>query len=236
LCSFVLIATFQEYFRRVIHFRQLDFELAMFQMLYLVISPKTVYRNVKLHKQTKNQWARDDPAFVLFLVALLFVASASYAIAFFSSFLNILWLILWTIFIDFFAWGFLFSTLTWLLCNAFLRVPPSPHLIDQKVEWLYAWDIHCNAFFLTFLTLYFGQFVLLPLLYRDGFLASLFANILYFISAVFYFYISFLGYQALPFLERTERLLIPIVVAFFACLIATFTGINLTVLVMNFYF
>lgn len=37
-------------------------------LLQLVVSPKTAYRHVSYHKQTRDQWSRDDPAFTGALV------------------------------------------------------------------------------------------------------------------------------------------------------------------------
>jgi len=59
-----------KFFKRMVKFRQMDFEVAIEQMIYLLIAPKTVYRKVYYHRQTKGQWARDDPAF--FCVNLFF--------------------------------------------------------------------------------------------------------------------------------------------------------------------
>lgn len=56
-----------KYMRRLLHFRQMDFEFALWQMLYLFTSPQRVYRNFHYRKQTKDQWARDDPAFLVLL-------------------------------------------------------------------------------------------------------------------------------------------------------------------------
>lgn len=56
-----------KYLRRLLHFRQMDFEFAVWQMLYLFTSPQRVYRNFHYRKQTKDQWARDDPAFLALL-------------------------------------------------------------------------------------------------------------------------------------------------------------------------
>lgn len=39
------------------------------------------YRHTSYHKQTKNQWARDDPAFFVVTCFLLTVASLAYCIA-----------------------------------------------------------------------------------------------------------------------------------------------------------
>ncbi|OWK10618.1 UNC50, partial [Cervus elaphus hippelaphus] len=48
-----------KYLRRLFRFRQMDFEFAAWQMLYLFTSPQRVYRNFHYRKQTKDQWARD---------------------------------------------------------------------------------------------------------------------------------------------------------------------------------
>lgn len=56
-----------KYLRRLFRFRQMDFEFAGWQMLYLFTSPQRVYRNFHYRKQTKDQWARDDPAFLVLL-------------------------------------------------------------------------------------------------------------------------------------------------------------------------
>ncbi|VDP53512.1 unnamed protein product [Soboliphyme baturini] len=60
------------FFKRLINFHQMDFEFAFWQMLYLLVAPKKVYRNFMYRKRTKDQWARDDPAFLLILSAALF--------------------------------------------------------------------------------------------------------------------------------------------------------------------
>ena len=71
-------------------------------MLQLCISPKTAcapdeqlshsaevlaeracvcrYRHTSYHKQTKNQWARDDPAYVIICCCLVALAGTSYCV------------------------------------------------------------------------------------------------------------------------------------------------------------
>ena len=56
-----------KYLRRLLHVKQMDFDFAIWQMLYLFTSPQRVYRNFHYRKQTKDQWARDDPAFLVLL-------------------------------------------------------------------------------------------------------------------------------------------------------------------------
>ena len=49
-------------------------------MRQLCTSPKTVYRHTSYHKQTKNHWARDDPAFVVVCCALVAVTAVAYCL------------------------------------------------------------------------------------------------------------------------------------------------------------
>lgn len=49
-------------------------------MMQLLTSPKTAYRHTSYHKQTKNQWARDDPAFVVLCASLVALAATAYCV------------------------------------------------------------------------------------------------------------------------------------------------------------
>ena len=73
LCPNISVTKRWKYFRRILKYRQMDFEFALWQMLYLFISPSKVYRNLEYHKHTKHQWARDDPAFLVLLSTWLSV-------------------------------------------------------------------------------------------------------------------------------------------------------------------
>ena len=63
------------------------------------------------------------------------------------------------------------------------------------VEWLYAFDIHCNGFFPLFALLFVAQFLLCPLLLRPSFVAAALADSLYCFAFSYYWYITFLGYN-----------------------------------------
>ena len=64
--------------------------------------------------ETKNQWARDDPAFVAILIFFMGMASLSYAIAFQAeSFFGIIRTMMWSIIVDFLLVGALIATLNW---------------------------------------------------------------------------------------------------------------------------
>lgn len=46
------VAKLNRYFRRLIRFRQMDFEFALWQMIYLLIKPQKVYRNFMYRKRS----------------------------------------------------------------------------------------------------------------------------------------------------------------------------------------
>mmetsp|Transcript_57125 Transcript_57125/g.180812 ORF Transcript_57125/g.180812 Transcript_57125/m.180812 type:complete len:255 (+) Transcript_57125:132-896(+) len=199
------------YLRRIVKYRQMDFEATGWLMLNLCLSPKTAYRHTTYHKQTKNQWARDDPAFVVICCALVAIAATAYCVAFGNGLWHSLLTVASAVLVDFLLLGCALATACWLLANKYLRgASLHGHTIDQRVEWLYAFDVHCNAYFPMFLALYVLQYFLSPILLAPGFIPALLSNLLYGAALSYYHYVNFLGYNALPFLEHTELFLYPI--------------------------
>jgi len=142
-----------------------------------------------------------------------------------------------TIFIDFLTVGIIIATFGWWISNKYLRVQ-GIHSVEQQVEWMYAFDIHCNSFFPFFLILYVLQYFCLPFLLSESFLATLFANSLYAFAFGYYLHLTFLGYNALPFLEnnRTVFFLCPIGFIAVAYLLSLLFRFNMCIFVMNAYF
>jgi len=209
-----------EYTRRVFRLGELDFDYAFWQAFNLCLSPSRVYRNTKYHRQTKNQWARDDPAFLLIILYLVVLIDLAYLVCFQVAFFSILGYLL----VDVIYFLFVSCLLTfafWLFCNRFLRLPG--RAADVQVEWLYAFDVHCNGFLLFALVNYVLRYVFLPFMYNKSRIALFFSNTLYFASTCCYLYITFLGYDILPFLRRTHYLLylvLPIAVWFLSFTLA----------------
>lgn len=194
----------------------MDLDATFYQMVTLCVQPSKVYKSAYYRKQTKNRWARDDPAFAVIQLAFLLVATLSWSIAFhtakFSSYLSLLF---HAVIVEWLGFGIVIATACWWLSNHALRLRGSQGIgdtffVEQRVEWQYAFDIHCNAFFVLFLFLYILQFLLAPLLLSPSFAALFLANLLYALAWGTYVYITFLGYMALPFLHRTERFLLPL--------------------------
>ncbi|THU59180.1 hypothetical protein C4D60_Mb03t22270 [Musa balbisiana] len=107
--------------------------------------------------------------------------------------------------------GTILATCCWFLTNTYMREEtPSSHAVEQRVEWLYAFDVHCNSFFPAFVLLYVIQYFVSPLLVAHGFFPMLVSNLLFMVAISYYHYLNFLGYDVLPFLDKTTFFLYPI--------------------------
>ncbi|KAJ6777236.1 PROTEIN UNC-50-like protein [Salix koriyanagi] len=229
--------TFPQYLRRIIKWQQMDIEYTFWQMLYLCTSPKVVYQHTKFHKQTKNQWARDDPAFVVISSLLLAVATLAYCAAYDHSAGHAVFVVISVVLFHFLITGAGLATCCWLLTNAYLREEaPNSHVVEQRVEWLYAFDVHCNSFFPMFVMLYVFHYFLSPVLVAHGFIPVLLSNLLFMVAASYYHYLNFLGYYVLPFLERTAFFLYPIGFVIVLSPILILSGFNPSRYFMNVYF
>ncbi|PNH03270.1 Protein unc-50 [Tetrabaena socialis] len=202
------------YIRRLLKPKQWDLEYTFWLMMQLCFSPKTAYRHTAYHKQTKNQWARDDPAFIVVCCALVACASLAYCVTFGDTVWHTLMTVLSAVLVDFLVLGVAVATACWL----------------------YAFDVHCNSYFPLFLLLYVLQFLLCPVLLWRSYLSSALSNALYVIALSVYHYMNFLGYGSLPFLERTEVFLWPIGVMLLLLPFAVLSGFNPSIFTLSVYF
>ncbi|KZT18939.1 UNC-50-like protein [Neolentinus lepideus HHB14362 ss-1] len=223
-------------FRRLLRFHQMDFELAAWQLTYLCLAPKRVYRNVYFHKQTKNTWARDDPAILILLSACLVVAAIAWSVVYSFGVLDAIRLAFLMIFRDYLLIGIINATILWFTANRLLLSPPShTSLTDTAVEWAYAFDVHTNAFFPLYLTLYLAQLFLVPIVLRANWVCLWVGNTLYLAAFAQYIYGVYLGLSALPFLVRSELLLSPLL-PLFTGYIVSLLGFNVAKHVLTAYF
>ncbi|PPQ72386.1 hypothetical protein CVT26_006746 [Gymnopilus dilepis] len=223
-------------FRRLHRFQQMDFELAAWQLTYLCLAPRRVYRNVYFHKQTKNTWARDDPAILVLIAACLSVAAIAWGVVYSYSLTEMLSLAAFMILRDFLLSGVIVATIIWFTANRLLLSPLSHSTpADSQVEWAYAFDVHTNAFFPLFLTLYLAQLFLLPIILKDYWVCLWIGNTLYLAAFTQYTYGLYLGLNALPFLVRSELLLSPLL-PLFTAYIVSLLGFNVPQHVLAAYF
>ncbi|XP_047104337.1 protein unc-50 homolog A [Schistocerca piceifrons] len=222
-----------KYLRRLVKFHQMDFEFAAWQMIYLFVSPQRVYRNFHYRKQTKSQFARDDPAFLVLLMFWLCASSVGFAILLHLSFWEYFKFLLYVVFVDCIGVGLLIATFLWFVTNRYMI---KPSCRDQDVEWGYAFDVHLNAFFPVLIILHvFQLFFYRAFLYQPWFVARLFGNTLWLIALGYYIYITFLGYSCLQILQRTHILLYPLTVLLALYVITLMSGWNISQDMMNFY-
>ncbi|XP_071950447.1 protein unc-50 homolog [Antedon mediterranea] len=224
----------RKYFRRIFKYRQMDFDFAMWQMLYLLLSPQKVYRNFQYRKQTKDQWARDDPAFLVLLSIWLCGSSVGFGIVLSLGFVGTLKFLLWVVFVDCIGVGLLIATFFWFVTNHYLKLNNKNF---QEVEWGFCFDVHLNAFFPVLILLHVIQlFLYMPVISYDYFLSTLLGNSLWLVAMGYYVYITFLGYTALPFLKKTIALLYPpsLLILIFYC-VSVIINWNLCKSLMYFY-
>jgi hypothetical protein len=156
--------------------------------------------------------------------------------AFGDSFWHSVLTILSAVVVDYIFFGVIIATACWLIANKFMRKKIHQHHVEQHVEWLYAFDVHCNSYFPLFLILYVFQFLVCPVLLWDTFLSTALANVVYAVALSYYHYMNFLGYSALPFLERTEAFLWPIGLVFMSIPFAILFGFNPARFTLGIYF
>ncbi|KDN35502.1 hypothetical protein RSAG8_11540, partial [Rhizoctonia solani AG-8 WAC10335] len=237
-------------FKRLFKFSQMDFELAAWQLTYL-------YKNVYFHKQTKNTWARDDPAILWLLSAALCVSAVAWGLVYYLSPFEIIKLALLMVIRDFLFSGAVVATIVWYVLPTLAPIRPysqktstdrplyrafsntlllSPSQSPPtKVEWAYTFDVHTNAFFPVFLILHGLQLVLLPVVSRDGWIWLWMGNSVWVVGLTMYIYVTYLGLNALPFLIRTELLLFPLL-PLFAAYAVSLLGFNVAKWALQVYF
>ncbi|KAL7453987.1 hypothetical protein ACHAWC_007723 [Mediolabrus comicus] len=203
----------QLYLQRMTDLQQMDLQSAIDQMrILLTLYPQRVYKMAYYRKQTKNHWARDDPAFCFLQIIMIAAVSIAYGFAFrVGSILDMIGVVTKSVLVNWLGLGIIIASVGRLIANNHLMMAErSSSHVKQEVEWLYAFDVHCNAFVPLFVLLYGVQLFLLPVVLGPSLLSLGVSNTLFALAFGWYFYITHLGYRALPFLSNTEVFLFPI--------------------------
>ena len=220
-----------EYFGRMLRYTQMDFDYTFAQMVYLCISPQKVYQLTQYRKRTKGTWSRDDPCFIVVQAFFLAMAGWAYGICFGETWGAQLRTFFYFFFLHFVVLGLVVSAACLIVADKYLRKKTSAHTSVQPIEYLYAFDVHCNAFFPLFLLTYVVQFLALPLLYSESLVATLLANLLHVCAVAYYCYVVSLGYNTLPFIDRAEVFMAPAVLfAIVGVVLTVVPRTNLTII------
>ncbi|KAF2864179.1 UNC-50 [Piedraia hortae CBS 480.64] len=214
------------FFRRLLKFTSMDFETAVWEMTQLIAAPKKVFRNIYYH--TKNSYHRADPAFTYLLLLFYLLSGLAWGLAYAGGFGQTARIAFVFGFGHFLGAALLVSIFMYFLVGRVLGKrrqglfgPPSR---DQELlEFGYCYDVSIRAFFPVWFFLYVLQFLLMPLIAQDYWVSNFFGNTMYLAAQSYYFVVTFLGYNALPLLRRTEVLLTPIPVLAIIWFISIFT-------------
>ncbi|KAJ1628425.1 UNC-50 [Pavlovales sp. CCMP2436] len=239
----------QEYVHRIVNFReQCDFEYTFCTMLWLCIDPRRVYRNAEYHSRTKHQWARDDPGFIVVMVGLIVCSTTAWSLAL-GQWSVVSWVcnIAYEVLVDFVGLGLVAAGIAWLVTSgravagsgerdSLESHGEEEYAQAQQLEFAYAFDVHCNSYFPLFLMLHVLHYLLLPLLLGSGHLSGLLSCSLYFWAVSYYTYLTFLGYNALPFLRHTEFIILPIGAFAILAILGVVVRFNPTVSSTQFFF
>jgi hypothetical protein len=204
-----------EYIGRMFRYRQMDFDYTFSQMVYLCFAPAKVYQLTQYRKRTKGQWARDDPGFIVIQLILLSAAGWAYGICFGETGLDQFKTFFYFIIGHFILLGIFVATISRLVADKWLRRNQggsTAHGVSQSIEWLYSFDVHCNAFFPLFLLTYVIQYLGLPFLYSPSLVSVIVSNLIHTCAVSYYCYILTLGYKTLPYIDRGEIFMVPAII------------------------
>lgn len=220
------------YFRRMSKVNQMDFEYALWQMMYLFVAPQKVYRSFKYRKNTKSQFARDDPAFFVLLLAWFCFMSSAFGIVFRLNFWKFVKFISYMVFFDFIGSGLVFATIFWYVLNKCFASKR-----NQKIEWGFAFDVHLNALFPALTVIQWCQLLIFNgiLINYDWSIIIFIGNTSWFIAASYYIYITFLGYNSLQVLKHSYLLLMPLLISLLLYMISLSVGFNMTYVLTKYY-
>lgn len=161
------------------------------QRSYLLITNDVIFIDLSSFLETKSQFARDDPAFLVLLIVCLFgkhfiriaanlslnhfeclfllyssVTSIGFTWTLNLSFGQTLYCIAYILIVDFILAGIISTTITWFIANRYLR----QNLNEADVEWGYSFDVHTNAFFPPLILLHFVQLIFFNSEFQSTFL------------------------------------------------------------------
>ncbi len=186
--------------------------LHQLKFLDVYSNPGQVGKMAYYRWQTKGHWARDDPSVLFLQIVSLFIMGVAYAVAFRNDSIvkSVVYFGIWhSVILNYIGVGIVMACATKAVADGYLASMASMSMgtgvsnttsstrtsRKQKVEWMYAFDVHCNAFVPLFALLYVVQFFLLPIVLKKGFFPFLVSNVLHSLAFGYYFYITQLGYR-----------------------------------------
>ena len=216
-----------DYLKKMIYFRQIDYLFAYTNILYC-FRPKEINEMAKVRKHLKNKYARDDPGFLLIIIINLFISSIAFSFAFNHTnpffIFNIFFI---QTFVMLFTFGLGIAMVSKFVIDKFFKSDELGINREQNIEYVYAFDIHCNAF----VTLYFFcaviPYIILPIVNGYKLFQVIIANTLLCIGVLYYCYVTFMGYFSLPFVRKNKFVTLAVWPVIATFVIATVLRVNI---------
>ena len=204
------------FLKRALKFSQLDFELAVWEMTSLLLSPKRVFKNYHYHRTTSRSWHRPDPSFTYLLGFFMLLTGLSWGLAYGAALVKVT-----LVFVlgHFLLAGLAVATVMYFLVGRLLGpgVAGLPTFLGrgrrrglvaqaggegaEQLEFGYCFDVAIRAFFPVWVFLYVVQFVLMPVIAKEYWLSLFLGNTLYLLAFGYYTVITFLGYNGRSFVH-----------------------------------
>lgn len=219
--------------RRLLYVKQMDFQYALWQAHKLLTGPQALYKNFQYRKTTKGQFARDDPAFLVLLASLFAITTVSFGVMVHLPIVDMLYLCLWFVCVDCIGLGIVAASCFWFFCNKFLL--SHPRTSGNRIEWAFCFDVHLNSFLPFFVILHGVQLPFLWFILGEHYLSIMLGNAFWTVAAGYYWYITFLGYNIQPQLQKSSIYLAPLVAVVIFFLISLILQWNWTIWMANFY-
>ena len=215
--------SFIDYLKKIYHIRQIDYYLAYLNIIYC-FKPKELIEMSKMRKHLKNKYGRDDPGFLLLIIIYILISSISYSITFgiynpFKIF-NIFFIQTFVFLITF---GLIISMISKIIIDKYFNNSTT----NQNIEFIYAFDIHCNGFVPMYAFCSIIPFIFIGITSKDNFMIeTLFTNSSLCIGILYYSYVTFISYFSLPFVRKNKFVTLGIWPIIFTFLIATLCNFN----------
>ncbi len=216
--------SFIDYLKKIYHIRQIDYYLAYLNILYC-FKPKELIEMSKMRKHLKNKYGRDDPGFLLLVIIDLFISSICYSFTFgiynpFKIF-NIFFIQTFVFLITF---GLIISMISKIVIDKYFNNSTT----NQTIEFIYAFDIHCNGFVPMYTFCGIIPFIFIGITSKDNYMIQvLLTNASLCIGILYYSYVTFISYFSLPFVRKNKFVTLGIWPIIFTFLLASLCNFNL---------
>ena len=215
--------SFIDYLKKIYHIRQIDYYLAYLNIIYC-FNPKELIEMSKMRKHLKNKYGRDDPGFLLLLIIYIFISSISYSITFgiYNPF-KIFNLFFIQTFVFLITFGLIISMISKIIIDKYFNNSTT----NQTIEYIYAFDIHCNGFVPMYTFCVIIPFIFIGITSKDNYMIQvLLSNSLLCIGILYYSYVTFISYFSLPFVRKNKFVTLGIWPIIFTFLIGTLCNFN----------